>query len=70
MKTFTVIDNLTGREADTYEIALHEQWAKHLMYCDMEGFALMEDGTLILIDECGRFEYCPIGRFTVEWEDE
>lgn len=65
---FRVIDNRTGREADPYSIALHEDWAKHLVYCDMEGFAVMEDGSLILMDECGNLEYCPIGRFTVEWE--
>ena len=64
---FSVIDIKTGEEADPYEIALHEEWAKNLMYCDMEGFAIEEDGSLILVDECGRYEYCPIGRFEVRW---
>ena len=68
-KTFTVIDLKTGEEADPYEIALHEDWAKHLMYCDMEGFAIEEDGSLILVDECGRYEYCPVGRFEVRWDE-
>ena len=68
-KTFHVIDNRTGQEADPYEIALHEEWAKGLMYCDMEGFAIEEDGTLILVDECGRHEYCPEGRFEVVWDE-
>ena len=68
-KTFTVIDLKTGKEADPYDIALHEDWAKHLMYCDMEGFAIEEDGSLILVDECGRFEYCPVGRFEVRWDE-
>lgn len=36
-ETFTVIDTKTGKEADEYNIALHEDWAKHLCYCDMEG---------------------------------
>lgn len=67
---FTVIDNKTGKEADEYEIALHEDWAKHLEYCDMDGFALMQDGTLILMDECGKFEYCPVDRFKIVWKDE
>lgn len=67
-KTFHVIDILTGKEADPYDIALNENWAKDLMYCDMEGFAIEEDGSLILVDECGRFEYCPIGRFEVVWD--
>lgn len=68
-KTFHVIDIVTGKEADPYEIALNEDWAKDLMYCDMEGFAIEEDGSLILVDECGRHEYCPIGRFEVVWDE-
>lgn len=62
---FTVIDNNTGKQADKVEIALNEEWACDLMYCDMDGFAILEDGSLILIDECGKYAYCPEGRFTV-----
>lgn len=69
MAEFKVIDVLTGVEADPYEIALKEPWAKHLCYCDMEDFAILEDGTLLLLDECGKYEYCPEGRFVVKWED-
>ena len=29
------------------------------MEFDLEGFALQEDGTLLLCDECGRFAYVP-----------
>lgn len=65
IKEFTVIDNNTGKQADLMEIALNEEWADGLMYCDMDGFAIMEDGSLILIDECGKYAYCPEGRFTV-----
>ena len=64
-KAFTVIDMKTCKEAVPYDIALNEDWAKKLMYCDMEGFAIKEDGALILIDECGNYEYCPNGRFEV-----
>jgi hypothetical protein len=67
---YTVIDNQTGLEADPYEIAIHEEWAKHLIYCDMEGFFIGEDGYLILADECGKYEPCPIGRFTIQFEKE
>jgi hypothetical protein len=67
-ETFIVIDTKTGEEADTYGIALHEDWAKHLCYCDMEGWAIEDDGTLLLVDECGRFEYADRGRFRVKWE--
>ena len=65
---FTVIDTKTGKEADTYKIALKEEWAKHLCYCDMEGFAIEEDGTLVLLDECGKVAYCPEGRFKIVQE--
>ena len=68
-ETFTVIDNKTGKEADCGKIALHEEWAKGLCYCDMDGFALMQDGSLILMDECGRFAYCPDGRFSIVWDN-
>ena len=67
---FRVIDKLTGKEADTYEIALHEEWAKELCYCDMDGFAILEDGTLLLVDECGKFEYCDADRFEIVFDDE
>ena len=62
---FTVIDTKTGEYPDLWEIALKEEWAKSLCYCDMEGFAVEEDGTLILMDECGRHEYPPEDRFKI-----
>ena len=62
---FYVFDKKTGKEADEYEIALNEDWAKHLMYCDMDGFAIEHDGTLMLIDECGQHAYCPSDRFEI-----
>lgn len=40
---FYVFDKKTGKEADTYEIVLNEDWAKHLMYCDIDGFAIEQD---------------------------
>lgn len=67
-ETFTVIDTKTGKEADEYEIALHEDWAKHLCYCDMEGWAIENDGTLLLVDECGRSAYADRERFKVVWD--
>ena len=62
---FKVIDKKTGKEADEYAIALNEKWAEGLCYCDMEGFAITNDGYLILLDECGNFAYCPLDRFEV-----
>lgn len=68
--TFKVIDKKTGKEADAYKIALKEDWAKCLVYCDIEGFALTEDGVLVLMDECGEVAYCPDDRFEVVFEKE
>lgn len=62
---FEVVDTKTGKYPDLEKIALKEDWAKHLMYCDMEGFAIEEDGTLLLLDECGRQACCPAGRFEI-----
>ena len=67
---FTVIDKKTGEYPDLWKIALEEDWAKDLMFCDMEGFAVEEDGTLILMDECGRHEYAPENRFEIRFLDE
>ena len=67
---FKVTDMKRGKEADIGKIALCEEWAKGLMYFDMEGFAILESGELILTDVRGNFAYCPKGRFRVELEIE
>lgn len=65
MVTFEVKDKKTGDYADIETIASTEEWAKGLIYCDMEGFAITQDGHLILLDECGKYEFCPEDRFEV-----
>ena len=67
---FVVVDKKTKKEADCYKIARKEEWAKHLCYCDIDGFAIMQDGTLILLDDCGEVAYCPDNRFKVVAESE
>ena len=62
---FSVIDNKTGEYPDLYTIALKEDWAKFLCYCDMDGFAITQDGSIILLDECGKYVYCPYDRFEI-----
>ena len=62
---FWVVDKKTGREADMEDIVLHEDWAHALIWCDMEGFAILQNGSLILVDECGNYEFCPEGRFEI-----
>lgn len=70
MINFTVIDTTTGTYPDLEKIALTEDWAKHLIYCDMEGFAISEEGELLLLDECGGVVYCPEDRFEVVFDSD
>lgn len=65
---FRVIDNKTGKEPDLEDIALNEEWAFRLIHCDMQGFAITDEGDLLMIDECGQYEECPEGRFAVVME--
>lgn len=62
--SFVVIDEKTGKEADVGKIA-KEDWASNLIRHDIEGFAIMESGNLVLLDECGKWAYCPPDRFDV-----
>lgn len=63
--TFDVIDVNTGCYPDVEQIALKEEWAKNLVYCDIDCFAICEDGALVLMDDCGNVAYCPAERFKV-----
>ena len=38
--TFDVIDPKTGEYPDVEQIVLTEEWAKRLIYCDIDGFLL------------------------------
>lgn len=67
-QSFTVIDTTTGKEADTYNIALHEDWAKHLIHYNIDGWAITDDGDLILVDDRGGFAYADRERFKVIWD--
>ena len=62
---FDVVDTTTGKYPDWERIAREEAWAKGLVYCDMDGIAIREDGSLILLDECGNCVSCPSDRFEI-----
>jgi hypothetical protein len=68
-RQFFVTDKTTGQAPNLETIALHEEWARWLIYCDMEGFALGENGRLVLMDECGSYHVCPPDRFEIVWCD-
>ena len=70
MTPFTVIDNKTGKYPDCEKIVLNEEWAKNLIYCDIDTFAITEDGNLILLDDCGNCAFCPYDRFKIIFEKE
>ena len=70
VELFRVAHAATGAPVtreDLQEIALKEPWARGLIYCDMDGFAVQSDGSLILLDECGNHVYPPPELFRVEW---
>lgn len=70
MIKFDVIDKKTGGYPDCEKIALSEEWAKGLVYCDIDGFYIGEDGALVLLDECGNYAYPPTDRFMIRIEIE
>jgi len=69
MKAFKVIDKKTGKYPDVEKIALKEEWAQRLVYCDINGFYIGEGGELALADECGNIAHCPPDRFDVVFEE-
>lgn len=62
---FDVVDTKTGQYPDWEHIARTEDWADGLVYCDIDGIAIREDGSLILLDECGNCVPCPRDRFEI-----
>lgn len=62
---FDVVDTKTGQYPDWERIATTENWADGLVYCDIDGIAIREDGSLILLDECGNCVSCPRDRFEI-----
>ena len=66
---FAVIDKDTGREVSADVI---DKIAKNgrLMDMDIDQFAIGEDGTLYLLDECGNYTICSQGWFDIQVEAE
>lgn len=65
MSFFTVTEKNKNRYPDLAKICRKEDWAHGLCYHDIEGFAIGEDGSLYLLDECGNYGCVPFGRFRV-----
>lgn len=64
---FTVIDKETNREV-SYEKIDKIAEKNDLMRCDIEGFAITEDGDLILLDECGNYCFANSIDFEVKFD--
>lgn len=47
-----------------------EDWAEKLMFFDIDGFAITEDGNLVLMDKCGSVACVPYDRFAVVYKHE
>ena len=56
--SFQVLDTKTMKEVSLDDFTALAR-NNNLMEFDLEGFALQEDGTLLLCDECCRFAYVP-----------
>lgn len=71
--TVKVIDKRTG-EAPIFDHnhLFKEKWFKEsgLIYCDIDGWYIGEDGELVLIDDCGNVGYPPVDRFEVVFDEE
>ena len=69
---FKVIDKRSGKEPIfDFNHIFREKWFKesNLIYCDIDGWYIGEDGTLILLDDCGNAAYPPSNRFEVLFEE-
>ena len=68
---FKVIDNRTGKEPIyDHNHLFKEKWFKesNLIYCDISGWGIDEDGYLFLIDDCNNMAYPPSERFSVVFD--
>ena len=67
--TFKVIDTKTGKEPTSRVV---DNIAKKggLMRMDIDQFFVGEDGSLVLVDDCGNMTYCDTKRVKVVAESE
>jgi hypothetical protein len=62
---FRVIDTTTGKEP-TEEVIFQLAKQGNLVYCDIDGFYIGEDGEICLMDDCGNATWLDVERFKVE----
>jgi hypothetical protein len=67
---FEVIDRRTGGSPIfDFNHIFKEKWFKesNLIYCDISGWGIDEDGNLFLMDDCNNIAYPPRKRFKVRF---
>ena len=62
--TFKVIDKKTGKEP-TYRVIQNIAKRGGLLEMDIDQFFVGEDGSLVLVDDCGNMTYCDTKRFKI-----
>ena len=65
--TFKVIDTKTGKEP-TDRVIYNIAKKGYLMTTDIDQFFVVEDGSIVLADDCGNITYCDTKRFKVVTE--
>lgn len=66
---FEVINSETGeivKDEELEGICLTEDWAKYLIYCDIDGWYINQYGDLALLDECGNYAFPP-KKYQIRW---
>lgn len=66
--TFKIIDKKTGKEP-TDRVITNIAKKQGLIAIRIDQFAIMEDGQIILLDDCGRAAYLDMNRFEVRWDN-
>ena len=66
MIKFKVINTKTGKDPIfDFNHLFKEKWFKesNLIYCDIDGWYISEDGYLVLVDDCGNVGYPPQDKY-------
>lgn len=63
--TFRVIDKKTGKEP-TDRVITNIARNGGLMEMDIDQFFVGEDGSIILVDDCGKAVWCDMNRFEIQ----
>ena len=60
-----VVNNKEDKPVDSEELMLHHFGKAH--YCDFEEIGIQSDGTGVIFDKCGNFEYLETDTYTMKF---